>query len=307
MNVLKTAMIIYNPAAGQNKFHKIMPEVERLLVQAGYEVTLVSSTEEPGSITKIAFQAASEGWQAIIAAGGDGTVNEVVNGIMRSNNRPVLGILPIGTTNDYARALGFQKDPILAAKQIAKRNIVKVDIGKCNQDEYFINNAAIGKITEITYAVSEQKKKRFGRLAYLFDGLKMLPQLKSVDVQMDFDGETFEGPILLSFINNSHTVGGLESLVKKAKINDGYFDLLILKKVSPARLFSLFLLLKRGTHLESDDVIYRRVKNVEITGRTPLNFSYDGVYGGETPYTVQCLHQALEVFADQDKLKNAPY
>ncbi len=306
MNMLKTAMIIYNPAAGQNKFHKIMPDVELLLNQAGYEVTLVSSTEEPESITKIAFQAASEGWQAIIAAGGDGTVNETVNGIMRSNNRPVLGILPIGTTNDYARALGFHKDPVKAAKQIAKRKVLKVDIGKCNENEYFINNAALGKITEITYAVSKKKKKRYGRLAYLLAGLKMLPHLKPVDVQMNFDGETFAGPILLSFINNSHTVGGLESLVKNAIINDGYFDLLILKKVSPARLFSLFLLLKRGTHLESADVIYRRVKKVEIAGDT-LNFSYDGVYGGKTPYTVECLHQALDVFADQEMLKKESY
>lgn len=307
MNVFKTAMIIYNPAAGQNKFHKTMPEVEQLLNQAGYEVTLVSSTKDPKSITKIAFQASNEGWQAIIAAGGDGTVNEVVNGIMRSNKRPVLGILPFGTTNDYARALGFHKDPIEAARQIAERKTMKVDIGKGNEDEYFINNAALGKITEITYAVSEREKKRYGRLAYLFNGLKMLPQLKPVDVRMEFDGETFEGPILLSFINNSHTVGGLESLVRDAKINDGYFDLLILKKVSPARLFSLFLLLKRGTHLQSEDVIYRRVKNVKVAGDTPLNFSYDGVYGGETPYTVECLHQALEVFADQDKLKSMSY
>ncbi|EUJ32730.1 lipid kinase [Listeria floridensis FSL S10-1187] len=302
--MLKTAMLIYNPAAGQNKFRKIMPKVEKLLLEAEYDVTLVSSTEEPKSITKIAKEASDRGFDAIIAAGGDGTVNEVVNGIMLSSKRPVLGILPVGTTNDYARALGFHFDPLVAAKQIADRKTVQVDVGCCNGCEYFINNAAVGRITEITYAVPEAEKKRYGRLAYLFNGLKALPNLKPANVSLEFDGEHFEGSILLGFINNSHTVGGLESLVKKAEISDGYFDMIVLKKVSPAKLFSLFLLLKRGKHLESPDVIYRRVKKVKIDAAQPLNVSYDGVYGGKTPYEIENLHQALSVFADVHALKS---
>ncbi|WP_373852506.1 diacylglycerol kinase [Listeria fleischmannii] len=295
-------VLIYNPAAGKNKFRKWMRVIEEKLVAADFNVTLVSSTSEPKSVLKLAKAAADSGVQTIVAAGGDGTVNEVVNGIMRSDKRPVLGILPMGTTNDYARALGVNKNPLDALNNIINRETVEIDIGKANRDEFFINNVAAGKITEITYAVSETKKNRYGRLAYLLDGLKMLPKLRSTNVEITFDSEQFSGPILLCFVNNSNTVGGLESLCPPAEINDGYFDLLILKKVSKAKLFSLFLLLKRGTHLESPYVIYRQVKNVKLESNDDLNVSYDGVYGGPAPYELEILANALQVFASKETL-----
>ncbi len=298
--LIKEIVLIYNPAAGKNKFRKWMPLVEEKLNEADFDVTLVSSTSKPKSILKLAKKAAESGVSAIIAAGGDGTVNEVVNGIMQSSKRPVLGILPMGTTNDYARALGVNKDPLEALNSIINRETVGIDIGKANQDEFFINNVAAGKITEITYAVPEAKKNRYGRLAYLFDGLKMLPNLKATPVEITFDDERFKGQMLICFVSNSHTVGGLESLCPPAKINDGYFDLLILKKVSPAKLFSLFLLLKRGTHLESPHVIHRQVKRVKLESKEVLNISYDGVYGGNAPYELEVLPEALRVFANQE-------
>ncbi|MBC1482669.1 diacylglycerol kinase [Listeria sp. FSL L7-1509] len=300
----KRAMIIYNPAAGKNKFRKLLPDAEQILTNADFDVTLVPSTKAPKSTKKIAKQAAEEEYDVVIAAGGDGTVNEVVNGLMQVTNPPKLGILPVGTTNDYARALNFAKDPLEALHIIAKQETVRVDIGKANETEFFINNAAGGKITEITYAVKESMKSKWGRLAYLFSGLRILPKLSPVDVEISYNDQLFQGEILLFFVNKSNSVGGMETLCPPAQLNSGMFELLILKKVSPQKLFQLFASIKKGTHLESEHVIHARTNKVEIRSMADLNISYDGVYGGKAPYTLEVIPEALEIFADKSRIIN---
>ncbi|MBC1480079.1 diacylglycerol kinase family lipid kinase [Listeria seeligeri] len=297
------AMIIYNPAAGKNKFRKLLPDAEKILTDADFEVTLVPSTKAPKSTTMIAKQAAQDGYDVVIAAGGDGTVNEVVNGLMQVNNPPKLGVLPVGTTNDYARALNFAKDPLEALRIIAKQETIRVDIGKANETEFFINNAAGGKITEITYAVKESMKSKWGRLAYLFSGLQMLPKLSPVNVEISYNNQVFQGEILLFFVNKTNSVGGMETLCPPAQLNSGMFELLILKKVSPQKLFQLFASIKKGTHLNSPHVIHARTNKVEIKSTTDLNVSYDGVYGGKAPYTLEIIPEALEIFADKSRIK----
>lgn len=297
-------MIIYNPAAGKNKFRKLLPDAERILTEADLEVTLVPSTPEPKSTTNIARQAAESEYDMVIAAGGDGTVNEVVNGLMQVEKRPKLGILPVGTTNDYARALNVAKDPLEALQIIAKQETIRVDIGKANETEFFINNAAGGRITEITYAVKESMKSKWGRLAYLFSGLTILPKLSPVNVEISYNDETFKGEILLFFVNKSNSVGGMETLCSPAELNSGMFELLILKKVPPKKLFQLFALIKKGTHLSSPDVIHARTDKVEVKSNADLNVSYDGVYGGKAPYTLEIIPEALEVFADKNRISS---
>ncbi|EBF5157322.1 YegS/Rv2252/BmrU family lipid kinase [Listeria monocytogenes] len=298
----KRAMIIYNPAAGKNKFRKLLPDAERILTEADLEVALVPSTPKPKSTTEIARHAAESGYDIVIAAGGDGTVNEVVNGLMQVEKRPKLGILPVGTTNDYARALNVAKDPLEALHIIATQETIRVDIGKANENEFFINNAAGGRITEITYAVKESMKSKWGRLAYLFSGLTVLPKLSPVNVEISYNDEIFKGEILLFFVNKSNSVGGMETLCPPAELNSGMFELLILKKVSPKKLFQLFASIKKGTHLSSPDVIHARTGKVEVKSDADLNVSYDGVYGGKAPYILEVIPEALEVFADEKRI-----
>lgn len=295
-------MIIYNPAAGKNKFRKLLPDAERILTDADLEVTLVPSTAKPKSTTEIARHAAESGYDIVIAAGGDGTVNEVVNGLMQVKKRPKLGILPVGTTNDYARALNVAKDPLEALRIIANQETIRVDIGKANENEFFINNAAGGRITEITYAVKESMKSKWGRLAYLFSGLTVLPKLSPVNIEVTYNDEIFKGEILLFFANKSNSVGGMETLCPPAQLNSGMFELLILKKVSPKKLFQLFASIKKGTHLNSPHVIHARTNKVTIKSDADLNVSYDGVYGGKAPYTLEVIPEALEVFTDEKRI-----
>ncbi|AQY49999.1 lipid kinase [Listeria weihenstephanensis FSL R9-0317] len=301
--MLKRMLIIYNPVAGQRKFHKLMPVAEQILDEAGFDVTLIPTTEEEKSATAIAKQGVLDGFEIIIAAGGDGTVNDVVNGLMQASKQVVFGVLPVGTTNDFARALGMAKDPIEALQIIAAGEKIKVDVGQAN-GQYFINNAAGGKITEITYAVKESMKNKIGRLAYLVSGISLLPKLAPKQVRITYDTGVFEGEILLLFGALTNSVGGMEKLCPPAILNDGYMDLLVLKKVSPIKLLKLLASIKSGAHLQSEDVLYVKTKTATIECDTSLNISYDGVYGGETPYKLAVLPEKLTILAEATRIQH---
>ena len=147
----KRARLIYNPTSGQEIMKKNVAEVLDVLEGFGYETSAFQTTPEPNSARDEAKRAAKAGFDLVIAAGGDGTINEVVNGIAPLSNRPQMAIIPTGTTNDFARALKIPRgNPVEAAKIIGKSQIIQMDIGQAREDTYFINIAAAGSFTELT-------------------------------------------------------------------------------------------------------------------------------------------------------------
>lgn len=169
----KRCRIIYNPTSGREAMKNNLVDILNILERAGYETSAYATTPEPNSAKNEAERAAKAGFNLIVAAGGDGTINEVVNGIAPLKHRPKLGIIPAGTTNDYARALKIpREDPIGAAKVIAKGQTIKMDIGEAGKN-WFVNIAAGGLLTELTYGVPSQVKSLFGYLAYLVKGAEL--------------------------------------------------------------------------------------------------------------------------------------
>ncbi|MDU3538506.1 MAG: NAD(P)H-dependent glycerol-3-phosphate dehydrogenase [Staphylococcus aureus] len=169
----KRARLIYNPTSGQEIIKKNIAEVLDVLEDIGYETSAFQTTPEPLSAQKEAERAAKAGFDLIIAAGGDGTINEVVNGVASLDKRPRLAIIPTGTTNDYARALKIPMgNPVAAAHIIAKNETIHMDIGRAFGDKYFINIAAAGTLTELTYSVPSEVKTRLGYFAYVAKGIE---------------------------------------------------------------------------------------------------------------------------------------
>ncbi|KAI3473707.1 hypothetical protein Pfo_031571 [Paulownia fortunei] len=154
---MKRARIIYNPTSGREAIKREMLDILSVYEKAGYETSAFATTPEPMSAAKEAKRAAEEGFDLIVAAGGDGTINEVVNGLSPLKQRPMMAVIPAGTTNDYARALKLPRDePLEAAKVILQNETIKMDIGQIDKDDktkYFMNIAALGTISEVTYAV----------------------------------------------------------------------------------------------------------------------------------------------------------
>ena len=183
----KRCRIIYNPTSGREAMKNDLVEILNVLENAGYETSAYATTPEPKSAQNEAKRAALAGFDLVIAAGGDGTINEVVNGIAPLEKRPKLGIIPAGTTNDYARALKIPREsPLEAAKVIAKGQTVKMDIGQAG-DQYFVNIAAGGLLSELTYSVPSQLKSLFGYLAYLVKGAELLPRIRPVNMRIEYD------------------------------------------------------------------------------------------------------------------------
>jgi len=298
---MKRARIIYNPTSGREAFKKHLPEVLKKLENAGYE-TSCHATTGPEDATKAARIAVERKYDLVVAAGGDGTINEVVNGLAELDFRPKLGIIPVGTTNDFARALHIPRDIEAAADIIAKGDTIPVDIGRMN-DKYFINIAGGGRLTELTYEVPSKLKTMIGQLAYYLKGIEMLPSIKATSVKIEYDGKLFEGEAMLFLVGLTNSVGGFEKLAPGASINDGLFSLLILKKANLADFIRVATLAIRGEHINDPNVIYASANHIKITSEEKVQLNLDGEFGGLLPAEFVNLYRHFEVFVPIDKIR----
>lgn len=303
---MKRARIIYNPTSGREAFKKELADVLSKLEEAGYETSAHATTCE-GDATKAARIAVERGFDIIIAAGGDGTINEVICGMAEQENRPKLGIIPVGTTNDFARALGIPRDIQKAVNIILEDRVRKLDIGRVN-DHYFMNIAGGGKLTELTYEVPSKLKTMLGQLAYYLKGIEMLPSLKPTKVMIEYDGKVFEDEIMLFLVSNTNSVGGFEKIAPEAKMDDGLFDLVILKKANLAEFIRIASLATKGAHLEDSHIFYTKANRIKVTPEDKMQLNLDGEFGGMLPGEFVNLYQHIEFFVTeafnerQDKL-----
>lgn len=289
---MKKARIIYNPTAGRETFPNELAFVLDQLETAGYE-TSAHATKGDGDATAAARQAVEREVDLVVAVGGDGTINEVINGLARESNRPKVGIIPAGTTNDFARALKIPRNINDAVEIITSGSSMYMDIGKVNE-QYFINIAGGGELTELTYEVPIKLKTMLGQLAYYVKGIEMLPFIKPMHVKIEYDDEVFEDEIMLFLVANTNSVGGFEKLAPDAKIDDGYFDLLILKKTNLAEFVRLAGAALRGAHLEDKKVIYKQAKRIKVTPKDRMQLNIDGEFGGLLPGEFINLKQHIE-------------
>ncbi|MCM3669681.1 diacylglycerol kinase [Mesobacillus maritimus] len=298
---MKRARIIYNPTSGREVFKKNLPDVLMKLEAAGYE-TSCHATTGAGDATYAARVAVERRYDLVIAAGGDGTISEVVNGIAEQEYRPKIGIIPTGTTNDFARALHIPRDIDAATNIIVKGEMIPVDVGRIN-DKYFINIAGGGRLTELTYDVPIKLKTMLGQLAYYLKGIEMLPSLKATEVHIEYDGKLFEGEVMLFLIGLTNSVGGFEKLAPNASINDGMFSLLILRKTNLADFIRIASLALRGEHLSDPKLIYTKANRIRVKSKDRVQLNLDGEYGGDTPAEFENLYRHIEVFVPLDKIR----
>lgn len=303
---MKKARVIYNPTSGKELVKKNLADILSVVEECGYETSTFATTPEENSAKNEARRVAELGFDLIVAAGGDGTINEVVNGIAPLEKRPSMAIIPAGTTNDYARALKIPRDNILKAAEVIKKNqTVKMDIGKA-QDSYFINIAAGGHLTELTYEVPSELKSIFGYLAYLAKGAEMLPRVKPIKMRMEYDDGVYEGNASMFFLGLTNSVGGFEQIAPDAKLDDGKFSLIIVKTANVFEILHLAaLMLNGGKHIEDNRLIYTKTSHLHAETLEPnsrMMINLDGEYGGDAPMEFTNLHQHIEMFANADAI-----
>ncbi|MEH7373780.1 diacylglycerol kinase [Neobacillus drentensis] len=298
---MKRARLIYNPTSGREILKRNLPEILQKLEIAGYEASCHATTGA-GDATEAARLAVERQYDIVIAAGGDGTIHEVVNGLAEQDYRPKLGIIPAGTTNDFARALHIPRDIGPAVDIITKGDLIPVDIGRIN-DRYFINIAGGGRITELTYEVPSKLKTMLGQLAYYLKGMEMLPSIKPSEVSIEYDGKLFEGEAMLFLVGLTNSIGGFEKLAPDSSINDGLFSLLILKKTNLAEFIRIATLALRGEHVNDPNVIYTQANRIKVQAVDKVQLNLDGEFGGLLPAEFENLYRHLEVFVPLDDIR----
>ncbi|GEN49447.1 diacylglycerol kinase [Alkalibacterium pelagium] len=301
----RRARIIYNPTSGRETLKRAIPDILNVYEKCGYETSAFCTTPTPLSAQNEADRCTKDGFDLIIAAGGDGTINEVINGIAPHESRPKLAIIPAGTTNDFARALNIPRnDFVRAAELINTHQFVKMDIGKvitASQERYFMNIGAAGSLTEVTYDVPANMKSVFGSLAYFVKGAELLPQIGKVPVSISYDDGIYEGTASMLFVALTNSVGGFEKIAPDKKLGDGKFTLIIVKTTNIAEILRLLtLVINDGRHVNHPKIIYTKTSTVKAEALVdkPLMINIDGEYGGDAPAEFVMYQQHLELVAD---------
>ena len=206
---MKRMLWILNPHAGRGAMSGKIIGCVTAFQQAGYDVTIYI-TQGAQDATRVARERAGE-FDRIVCAGGDGTLNEVITGLMQAETRPVLGYVPAGTTNDFAFSLGISKVPAEAAVIAAGDTLQALDIGRFN-DRYFNYIAAFGAFTEVSYETPQQTKNIFGRAAYIIEGIKALTNIKTYHIRVNSAETQMEDDFIYGMVTNTVSVGGFKTI-----------------------------------------------------------------------------------------------
>lgn len=293
---MRRARLIYNPTSGREEMRRRLPDILQRLDEGGIETTVHATTGE-GDATLAAIDAAQRGYDIVIAAGGDGTIYEVVNGLADQEHRPDLGVFPLGTTNDLSRALGISRQWEDYCDLVLRGESRPIDLGRAN-DRYFINIAGGGSLTELTYEVPSRLKTMIGQLAYYFKGIEKMVNLTPMQLKIEAEGQgEIEGEFMIFLIGNTNSVGGFEKLMPDARIDDGLLDVILLKKCNLAELIRVVSMAQRGDHFNDPNVIYFRTQRLEVTSPNNVLLNLDGELGGRLPGVFEVLPQHLRVFA----------
>lgn len=291
---MKKLLFIVNPRAGKTKSTAPLFDAVAAFSRAGYLVR-VFVTEAGGQARDIAAKWGGQ-YDLVVCAGGDGTLNETISGLMQLEQRPPLGYLPNGSTNDFAASLHLHTTVETAARAVAGGIPYSLDIGRHN-DRYFAYVASFGAFTRSSYSASQAAKNALGHFAYILEGLGDLDSLRPYRCAIDADGEHFEGDFIFGAVCNSTSLGGLVKLdPKHVSMDDGTFELLLLRM--PKTALDLQNLITAMTRMQYDypGVIFRHVKNVVLTTNENISWSLDGEYAASAPRVeIQCLPGAIEL------------
>lgn len=282
--------LIYNPYSGENVILRELDRVVKMHQEKGYEV-VPYRIQRDKSIDEALDDI--EGYKYILVSGGDGTVDSVVNAMKRKNVDLPIGILPLGTANDFGKFLGIPNKVEDALERILKFNPKPIDLGKVN-DKYFVNVASTGLLTDVSQKTDVNLKNTIGKLAYYLKGLEEIPNFRKLKVKITTDEMVYDDTMYLILVFNGQTAGNLR-LATKAEVDDGYLDLIIIKAVQLYEILPLFIKILKGDHLDSKKVVYVKTKKIKIETDEGIVTDIDGEKGPDFPLDIECIQGGINV------------
>lgn len=296
---VETIPLFLNPAAGRGRAAGSVTQMQAIFAKAGIAIELHLS-HDSGDVEAHICERVQSGNNRIVVAGGDGSVHEAVNGIMRAGQPAALGVIPVGTGNDFAKACSIPLDWKLATAQLAQRladhaPMRRIDVGRMN-DRFFANGAGIGFDARVTRAALAYRWPK-GDLVYLLAILRcMIDGIPTPELTITADDYRFSGPVTLASISNGPWVGGMFHIAPMADNADGKLELLIADPVSRLRILSLLPALVRGRHLGKPEIRHASVRAVQIRAAATLPSQLDGeVQPLQKDFAIDVLPAALQL------------
>ena len=275
----KRMMLIINPMAGRSGYKTGFGEVMNILDSGGY-LTTVYFTQGRGDATLMAAQHAAE-YDTVACIGGDGTLSEVVSGLMQVPNPPPLGYIPGGTVNDVASTLGLSKDTVRAAQEIMDGHPFPLDIGSFGPDRFFTYVAAFGIFTDVPYETPQEDKRIWGRLAYIMNGAGALGRLKPTHVRVYYDDHQEEADVLVGLVTSTTSVGGFKTTRDLGiSLNDGLYEMILVRATKNLAEFNLAATRALRLDFDNDSFISTQTGALRFEFDEPVAWTVDGEFGG---------------------------
>lgn len=292
---MKKIKIISNPSSGRQSIDRRLERLIKLLLDQGHTLNKFETKKKNDALNET-IKTCMEDWDLIIASGGDGTVNEVAKGIVKGGKKVPVAILASGTVNDFANYMKIPKDINDFSDMINRFETVDVDLGKLN-DDYFVNVAAGGILSNVGYQVLPEAKLVLGRMAYYLEGLKeiTLQGITPINLQIESKEYSSNEEVLLFLISNSSSIGGFKKIAPKADVVDGLLDIVIVKKSDVGNLANIFFNIFSGEHVNHPNVIYFKSNKIKLTAVEDVSIDIDGEYGGKLPATFEVLPKAFKI------------
>lgn len=272
-------LFIYNPRAGKAQIRSNLLDIIDIFVKADYEVTAYP-TQGAGDAVK-AVKERRAGYDIVVCSGGDGTLDEVVTGMMQCDEKVPIGYVPAGSTNDFANSLKIPKSMIKAADVVVNGKDFACDIGKLNSHS-FIYVAAFGIFTDVSYETKQDVKNVLGHAAYLLEGVRRLPMVRSYALKISYDDEIIEGDFLYGMVTNSFSVGGFRGITgKDILLDDGLFEVTLIRKPSnPIDLNNIIAALV-DKRVKSEYIYTFKTSRLTVESEEAVSWTVDGEFGGE--------------------------
>lgn len=291
---MRKAKLIYNPNSGEKSIVNSLDFI--ISIYQKNNITLIPYRIDKNECIDKAFLDIDDTYEHLIIAGGDGTIDIIINAMKNLNINLPVGILPVGTANDFAHSLGLEFDIKKAVDNIINSSPRNFDIGKIN-DKYFINVASAGMFTDVSQKINPDFKNYMGKVAYYIAGIEETLHLRVFNIKVKSDEVEYKGNMYLMLVFNGKTAGNL-NLAYKAKLDDGYLDVIIFKDMPIPKSIPVFINVLKGEHLDNlneDDILYFKTKEIYIECEDGLTTDIDGEKGPDFPLDIKCIEGGLEI------------
>lgn len=291
---MKRVLFIYNPNAGKGLLKPKLSDILDIIVKSGYEVVVYPTQSYKDAYHKVATF--TEEYDRVICSGGDGTLDEVVTGMMEREHKIPIGYIPTGTTNDFANSLHIPKDLLEAASTAANGTVFPCDVGRFN-DDIFVYVAAFGLFTDVSYETKQEVKNVLGHLAYVLEGVTRIFDIPSYNIRVIHDGDVIEDEFIYGMVTNSRSVGGFRNMIgRDVAFDDGEFEVTLIKTPKNPIALQEIITALLISQFDTKYMYSFRTKKITFESEESIPWTLDGEFGGDNDHVyIENCKQELDI------------